>query len=230
MNGKPDLIFFPMLVVALVLISNRFRSVNFSLDKYSDFTAYVTTLFFVVPATVFSVYSMALSLKYQNAALIHKGAAATYIMPYEEPESAPSQSQEDIRSAAVQGLVNRLASGEPFLPADAYIVFADGVALLREVPGIEKLGVVITGWGFDFTASLGSRSVVSFPVWQTAESVQRTDFSDVDIVMEVQGYDAQIFFSAEMLEHVKTQYRACLESTFFVAHVRRDLEVPWCKS
>ncbi len=228
MNGLPYLKLIPILVVILILQSDRLRSWGASKNHDSNMVALILAAIIVIPGTVMSARSVRISLQLRDYSLIESGPYEKYLMPYIQPSKSDTVSFEERLAQATKAVADRKQAGIEMRGSDGYVIFADGIHLLRTVRNIENYRIVTTDGGSDFSFAMEAPIVTSFPVWQLPESVQSLDFDEVEIVMEGFWPLMGSTFSDEMMKILESQFIPCRSSEFFRMHVRVELHPELC--
>lgn len=238
-GGNPQLKLLPFFIVASLILSKALtdegpyadaRQTNRSVIRLIP-VAFCYSL--VLPAFATSAVGLFEALDHKDASLVENGPLSRYVVL----DKAEDDTRQDVRprkarlaSATVDSL-RRIRAGE-VTERDEYVMFADGINLLRQVPDVASYGIISNGRMFDFTASLQSKIVVSYPVWPMASS---PDFAtrkplgpDVDLVMMLDEVPALELVSDPLRSRMREEFRPCRRSAFWTLFVRRGVKVNLC--
>ncbi|SMX22057.1 hypothetical protein BOA8489_00144 [Boseongicola aestuarii] len=227
MNGRPDLMMLPMIILLLTILSDRLK--NQTHRSLGYFSATVMGAVLILPAAYHSGKTWLRMNEAKLSQLITEGPLANYVvLEPATPSELPSHVVFEVRlETAVSEAAKRLKSGGQIRARDPYVVLADGVHLLNQISDVSNYGIITRGSTFDFTVPMTSRPVPSFPVWPLQRSTSLLDVSEVDIIMSVRYYTAPDHLSPEATAIIAQEFRTCRESTFFILSVRRsNMDVP----
>ena len=223
-GGNPQHKMMPLLTVAAILIGKALtegrdgeRSVTH--DALVGAVPVVIAFSWIVPAIATSGIALSQSFAMADQALVRDGPMARYVV-FEKDKAGADQLGPAISDA------RRRTGGDEITDRDEYVVFADGLNLLRQIDDVAAFGIVSNGRMFDFTAPLQSRIVPTFPVWPTAASPELTSRAplgrDVDLVMMVDEMPSLDLVSAPLARRMGTDFRPCRRSAFWTLYARRD--------
>ncbi|WP_171125997.1 MULTISPECIES: hypothetical protein [unclassified Ruegeria] len=230
MNGYAYLKLLPILVVVLLLLSERIRASSADTSASSDLVALVLAALIIAQGAVASINYVRISSELKDYSLIEKGPVSMYVMPYFSPGEKTGDTREERLSNASEALAARRKNGDPERGADSYVIFADGIQLLQSVPDVQSKRIVSTGGGYDFTLALEAPPVVSYPVWpwDREGSANFLDLDDVDIVLEsMDPYRANVF-SSDAMAKLEDEFELCRTSKFFKMHISKNTRQNFC--
>jgi hypothetical protein len=190
----------------------------------------------ILPALAVSGYYALRAHQYADAMLVEDGLLAGYFVHGEADWAVRNIDTTDpaVRRAeavrVTQGRIN-----EPYIIldySDRYVVYADGIALLQEIPDVSSYGIISNGLMFDFTVPMQSKVVLSYPIFPTRGLPGLADRNrlgpDVDLVMmstEIAGWE---LVNDEVSPLMGPDFRACRRSTFWTLYARRTLPDSLC--
>lgn len=182
----------------------------------------------VLPAAMSASAALKHAIDSRGAALIPGGPAASYVVLGRAVGGAPDLARSvAITIAAIDDMHASEATSIYFDDSMEYVMFADGFALLRQIPGVERYGIISSGRMFDFTAPLQSRPVLSFPVWPTANLEYFTGGAplgdDVDLVMISRDVPVLGLVRDQLLRKMADDFKPCRKSPLWTLYARKGL-------
>ena len=232
-GGNPQHKLLPLLTVAAILIGkaltegSRAGEVGRTHRLLIGAVPVVIAGTWLLPAIATSGIALSHSFRHADAALVRSGPLARYVVF----DSVVPDPGADRLAAATAAARRRVDRGPPISDRDEYIIFADGMNLLRQVDDVASLGVVANGRMFDFTAPLQSKVVASFPVWPTPASLGSTRVPlarDVDLVMMLDDLPSLELVGGPLRARMGQAFRPCRRSTFWTLYARRELADRLC--
>ncbi len=238
-GGSPQLKLLPYLTVAALLLGKALqdetvdvqasRVDRLAIRSVPVFLAY----FLILPATVTSGVAFSRAVRLSDASLVSEGPLSQYVVfdtAGANSEVKSGTASERLKTATANSL-RKIQSGK-VTDRDEYVVFADGIALLRQLQDIRSYGIVSNGRMFDFTAPLQSKVVLSYPVWPTVTSPELTIDkpleADVDLVMILNDIPVLELVSAGLKVRMDQEFRPCGRSVFWTLFARHTLPDEIC--
>ena len=257
MGGVADYKLLPMLIVVVLVVADTLltrckfqllaqQNANVSRKAFPKpdqiFIAtipIVMTYSLVLPAAVSASATFVHSINYHSASLISSGPVAKYVVRGQAigtmPDMASSIALTNAAIDKMQSLGPRPAHFNVSIEFDAsmeYVMLADGMKLLRQIPNIETYGIVSNGIIFDFSLPLMSPPVISFPVWPTDNLEYFTNSrpldDDIDLVMISRDIPNLGLFSDRLFHKMKDDFIRCGNSTIWTLYVRKTLTTVPC--
>ena len=241
-GSEPVLMLLPMVLVATVLVVDLYSRMLPSpvdarggvLDKGAlwceQFNVRGLSLAlcysYVLPAFASAAINFVEAYQFRQASLMNGTPLAHYVVKgtgiYPQPDVAKSMDStfEAIDKAA-------RVDGYRLRDSHAYSIAFDGIALLKNVPGLQEFGVISDGTIFDFPSLLKTPPVLSHPVWLTAGSeYSQTEAplgEDVDLVMLTRDIPHPGLLTEPLLRRMGNDFVACKQSQIWTLYARREL-------
>lgn len=184
----------------------------------------------ILPALVVSADAFSNAVRYSRASLVSEGPLSTYFVVGPATSIPGMQATEaaERRAAAVAETLGHIRAGTFDINdrSNYYVIFADGVSLLQQIPDITSYGIVTNSRMFDFTMPLLSKVVPSFPVWPVSGLPGLADRTrlgaDVDLVMMVTDIPIGLL-NEDLLALMGDEFRVCQQSELWTLFARRTL-------
>lgn len=226
MGGDVHLVLLPSLVVSMFLARDRLLQAGSNKYRFVN----IFTLLSAFPIVAISIYGTAIShwssWSMRYAGLIFEGPASGYIVHYDYLEGRQDVSDSDRISMA---LSNYQGIGDTGAAPIVFLTLADGLRTLRELDGIEELGIATTAVAIRFSHALRARPVLSMPVWPTSATIEELDFDDVEIVVDPKHEDfPKPLFSEKMFKVLEQRYVICRETDLVTVFARSDVAGKIC--
>jgi hypothetical protein len=232
MGGSNDLKVLPMLVVIALLSSSLSPPQTQTSPGPDDLIIkslpYALAYLFIVPAVVSAIMANAILVIQNDSRLITAGPARNYtVLPWTLSDTSIENTDFAERTADI--IIN---TPDQFTERDEYFMFADGIALLQDVPELAGYGIISNGRLFDFTMPLGSPPVASFPVWPTTNLAYFAGTDplpeDVDAVMISLDVSSRNLLNRQLIDKMGTEFTVCRKSAIWTLYVRDGLPETLC--
>ncbi len=236
MAGTGSYMLLPILVVLSTLLADgvldSYRSVSDGEDHAtSGGIAIIYALpsalcySFVLPALFSSAVTLFQSYRYQAASLIETGPAASYVVVGPAIETL-ADFEASVRKTRV-AIDEAQEHGTWFYDSHEYVMYADGVRLLSRIRQIEEYGVISNGRMFAFAPAIGSRPVLSYPIWPTPNldyfSTGGPLGADIDLVMISRDIPQLGLVGPSLIEKMADDFVVCRETDIWTLYARREL-------
>lgn len=183
---------------------------------------------FVLPAVASSAGTTIQSFRHQSASLISAGPAASYVL-IGEPIERKADLAAAVRRTSAEIEAAIMSEGGRVTNAHEYIMYADGINLLADIPQIETYGIISNGRMFDFSPAVESEPVLSYPVWPTANldyfQTNAPLDADIELVMMSRDVTQLDLVGPSLIRRMGDDFVVCKETPIWTLHVRRQLSL-----
>lgn len=228
MAGLANLKLLPLLAVCIVLLA---ASLRLSGPVPNDAWTQQPTLRLIGHCLVYAIAGPALvvgasawwnAIRHSDDSFVRSGPLAGYVV------AGAREGDEDL--ATLVRALDQAAEADdlPLSEAAQYVILSDGVALLRQIPEVERFGIVADSVSFEFTVPLLSRPVASMPAWPSEPVIAALAWpdipDDVDIVM-ISDLPEEWSSSRDFLtQKMGDEFRACRRSPFWTLWLRTSID------
>lgn len=203
----------------------------------------------VAPAVVSSAIAGMRSVQFADAVLIEEGPLSTYFIYGDATRGLWREDLPDAdayRAEATERAMKKLVKDPVFVnewnttwisdDSVEFVMFADGVDLLQDIPDIQEKGIIPGATMFDFTFALGAKAMPNFPIWPSPsyDGTELRSFEamppEVDLVMVLNYWVADLTFTPVLMETMGGDFKPCRVSEFWTLYDRRAAGSTFCEA
>lgn len=234
MGGDPLYKLIPILLVLSLFFTDLFQKEKQKSAKWQRFIARllpVTLCYaFVLPASVSAFVTHFRSFQYQNASLTPSTPARDYVVfGTGIAANANLKRSVDLLVSAIETFSDEEKETGNLTATVEYIMSADGIHLLQQIPNVQRYSIIPNGRSFEFTAPLMSRPVKDYPVWPTKNLAffqEQTRLPpSIDIVMISIDLSVLGFVNEELTAMMGSDFQACARSQIWTLYARKTSNI-----
>lgn len=203
----------------------------------------------VAPAVVSSAIAGIRAVQFTNATLIDEGPLSGYFIYGDATRGLWREDLPDAaayRAEATKRALKKLVKEPAFVnewntnwisdDSVEYVMFADGVALLQDIPDIQDKGIIPGATMFDFSFALGARAMPDFPVWPSPsyDGTSLRSFEqmppEADLVMVLNYWVGDLTFTPTLMDLMGEDFKPCRVSEFWTLYDRKADGSSFCEA